>query len=199
MRNISTILSVIALVLIGVLFYLHFSSPKSPKKDVHVSEAGKQNGFKIAYFDIDSLQEHYQYYNEALDQMKKQESSANAELQELKVKFQRRIAELQKKGPTMTQSEDEAARQEVGVMDQNYRRREADLQEKLQNRQLELRNDMHRQIEDYLKVYNKNKEYAFIISYEPNWIIYNKDSLYDITGDLIRGLNDSYKASKKKE
>lgn len=199
MRNISTILSVIALVLIGVLFYLHFSSPKSSKKDVHISDAGKQNGFKMAYFDIDSLQEHYQYYNEALDQMKKQESAANAELQELKAKFQRRIAELQKKGPTMTQSEDEAARQEVGVMDQNYRRREADLQEKLQNRQLELRNDMHRQIEDYLKVYNKNKEYAFIISYEPNWIIYNKDSLYDITGDLIRGLNDSYKASKKKD
>ncbi len=32
MKNISTILSILALVLIGVLFYLHFSSGEKPKK-----------------------------------------------------------------------------------------------------------------------------------------------------------------------
>ncbi|MFT3827379.1 MAG: OmpH family outer membrane protein [Chitinophagaceae bacterium] len=197
MRNISTVLSVIALVLVGVLFYLHFSTPKEAQKGVPAAGADKQNSFKIAYFDIDSLQEHYDYYNDALEQMKKHESSAGAELQDLKNKFQRRIAELQKKGPTMTQSEDEAARQEVGVMDQNYRKKESELQERLQNRQLEFRNDVRKQIEDYLKVYNKDQKYSYIVSYESNFIIYNKDSAYDITNDIIRGLNEQYKAKKK--
>lgn len=197
MRNISTVLSAIALVLIGVLFYLHFSHPKNERKETAVSVSGQPKSFKLAYFDIDSLQEHYLYYNEALEQLKRQESSANAELQQLKAKIQKTFSDYQKKGQLMTQTEEENARQELGVMDQNYRRREAELQDQLQSRNLEFRNDMHKQIEDYLKVYNKNLEYALIISYEPNWIIYSRDSAYDITGDLIKGLNESYKSKKK--
>jgi outer membrane protein len=198
MRNISTILSIIALALTGVLFYLHFTH-KEKLKEVSVA-AGKNghNNFKIAYFDIDSLQSSYTFYKDALEEMKSKESAANAELQDIKAKFQRRIQQLQEKGPTMSQAEGEAAQREVAKMEQDYRKKEAQLQDNLQNQQMDMTKLMRKQIEDYLTEYNKQKGYAYILSYEPGFIMYYKDSLYDVTADLVQGLNDKYKSKKKK-
>jgi outer membrane protein len=199
MRNISTILSIIALALTGVLFYLHFTH-KEQLKQVSVA-AGKngQSNFKIAYFDIDSLQSSYAKYKDALEEMKGKESSANAELQSLKGRFQSRIQQLQEKGPSMSQAEGEAAQREVAKMEQDYRKREAQLQDNLQNQQMDMTKQMRKEIEDYLAVYNKDKGYAYIFSYEPGFIMYYKDSAYDVTADLLRGLNDQYSKSKKKK
>jgi outer membrane protein len=198
MRNISTILSIIALALAGVLFYLHFSD-KGKTKSVSV-DAGSDghHDFKIAYFDIDSLQSSYTFYKDALEEMKSKESVANAELQDIKAKFQRRIQQLQEKGPTMSQAEGEAAQREVAKMEQDYRKREAQLQDNLQNQQMDMTKLMRKQIEDYLSEFNKEKGYAYIFSYEPGFIMYYKDSLYDVTGALVQGLNEKYKSKKKK-
>lgn len=198
MKNISTILSLIAIVLVGVLFYLHFTHKEELKKVSVEAEKNAHSNFKIAYFDIDSLQTHYNYYKDALSQMKEREGQVNAELQDLKTRYQRRIVELQQKGPSMSQSEGESAQREVNEMDQNYRQRESSLQDKLHNQQMELMKDLRKQIEDYLKIYNKQKDYAFILSYEPGFLLYYKDSAYDITPDLIKGLNEQYKNNKKK-
>jgi outer membrane protein len=50
-------------------------------------------------------------------------------------------------------------------------------------------------IEDFLKLYNKDKNYAYILSSSSN-IIYYKDTTYNITADLITGLNAAYKKNK---
>lgn len=197
MKNISTILSIIAIVLVGILFYLHFSHQEALKNVKVEAEKNAHSNFRIAYFDIDSLQTHYDYYKDALSQMKQREGAVNSELQDLKTRYQRRIMELQQKGPTMSQTEGEAAQREVNEMDQNYRQRESSLQDKLHNQQMELMKDLRKQIEDYLKEYNKGKDYAFILSYEPGFLMYYKDSAYNITPDLIKGLNDQYKNKKK--
>ncbi len=52
-------------------------------------------------------------------------------------------------------------------------------------------------IENYLKEFNKEKGYAFIMSYEPGFMLYYRDSTYDITNDVINGLNEEYKKVKK--
>lgn len=199
MRNISTILSIIALALTGVLFYLHFSG-KEPKKDASVDSGKKEHkDFKIAYFDIDSLQSSYTFYKDALEEMKGKETAANTELQELKGRFQNRYQQLQQQ--VTSQAGQEAAQKELASLEQNYRKREAQLQENLQNHQVEMTRKMRKQIEDYLAEYNKDKGYAYILSYEPGFIMYYRDSLYDVTGDLVKGLNDKYKVTKdtKKE
>lgn len=198
MRNISTILSIIALALTGVLFYLHFSHTEKLRQVTVAANKNGNNGFKIAYFDIDSLQSNYTFYKDALEEMKSKESAANAELQDIKARFQRRIQQLQEKGPSMSQTEGEAAQREVAKMEQDYRKREAQLQENLQNQQMDMTKLMRKQIEDFLAEYNKQKGYAYIFSYEPGFIMYYKDSLYDVTADLVKGLNEQYKNKKKK-
>lgn len=200
MRNISTILSVLALVLIGVLFYLHFNGNKGPKKPSDEGTKTPQNNFKIAYFDIDSLQNHYEYFKDVLEQMKKKETSMNAELNQMNNQYQRRVqqlqAEIQAKGQGVTQADELKAQNELGTMQRNFGERKASLEQDMQKAQVENMATLRKTVEDYLKEYNKTKGYAFILSYEPGLLMYYKDSMYDVTGDLIKGLNEQYKTKK---
>jgi outer membrane protein len=199
MKNISTILSVIALVLIGILFYLHFSQSKggSNVKAAAPGNAAQANNFKIAYFDIDSLQEHYDYFKDISNEIKVKENNISSELSRMQGTFQNKIKEWQARGQNMTQSEGEAAQREYAQMQQRYEQRQVTLEQDLQKHKVEKMNDVRKKIEDYLKEYNKEKGYAFILSYEPGFMLYYKDSLYDITDDVIKGLNKEYGGKKK--
>ena len=56
--------------------------------------------------------------------------------------------------------------------------------------------EIKQKIEDFVKDYNVSKNYSYIVAEEPG-LFYYKDSVYNITADVIRGLNDKYKTSKK--
>lgn len=197
MRNISTYLSILALVAVGVLYYLHFKQEK--KSVVHTSKkvSTGSNDFRIAYFDIDSLQEKYQYFKDVSGQMKQKEANLSSQMDALQNTYQKRLKELQEKGPTMTQSEGEAAQREVAQMQQKFQQRQMSMEQDLKKHQVDLMTDVRNKIENYLKEYNKEKGYAFILSYEPGFMLYYKDSLYDITNDVIEGLNEEYMKEKK--
>ncbi|HRE50680.1 MAG TPA: OmpH family outer membrane protein [Flavitalea sp.] len=196
MKNISTYLSLLSLILIGILFYLHFS-PAEKKSVETTSEDQKESpSFKIAYFDIDSLQAKYDYFRDVSDKVKSKESSMTSQLNSLQQKYQKRMKELQDKAPTMTQSEGEAAQREYMQMQQKYQENQMSLEQDLKKHQLDMMTDVRNKIEDFLKQYNKDKGYAFILSYEPGFMLYYKDSAYDITSDVINGLNAEYKAKK---
>ena len=198
MKNISTILSVIALVLIGVLFYLHFNQDNSIRKSAVDSVQKDSTDFRIAYFDIDSLQEHYQYFKDISGQVKSKENAIASELSNMQTSYQKKIREWQERGPNMTQAEGEAAQREYAQMQQRFEQRQLTLEQDLQKHKVDMMNDVRKKIEDYLKEYNKNKGYAFILSYEPGFMLYYKDSVYDITNDVISGLNSQYKSNSKK-
>jgi len=55
--------------------------------------------------------------------------------------------------------------------------------------------DVKKKIEDYLKEYNKDKGYSYIFSGSPD-LMYFKDTVYNITGDMLKGLNEMYKKKK---
>jgi outer membrane protein len=197
MKNISTILSVLALALIGVLFYLHFSQGDKQKKVSVTADKNASSPFAIAYFDIDSLQEHYEYFKDVSVDIKKKESSMNAELNDLTSKYQRTIKKWQEKGNNITQAEGETAQREVGLLQQQYQQRKGELEQEMQKLQVDRMTELRKQVEEFLKEYNKSKKYSYILSYEPGFIIYYRDSAYNITGDLINGLNTQYKERKK--
>lgn len=197
MKNISTLLSILSLALIAVLFYLHFS--KAPAKTAAAAPVSKTDAadFRIAYFDIDSLQSHFDYFKKVSNEMKARENAMTVELRTLENSYQRKIKEWQDRGANMTQAEGEAAQREYAQMQQRYQKRQMDLEQELQKQKVDLMTDLRKKVEDYLKEYNKEKGYAFILSYEPGFMLYYKDTLYDVTGDVIAGLNEKYKTTAK--
>jgi outer membrane protein len=99
----------------------------------------------------------------------------------------------------MTQTEGEAAQREYAQMQQKYQQRQVAMEQELKKHQIDLMTDVRNKIENYLKEYNKEKGYAFILSYEPGFMLYYRDSVYDITNDVIKGLNTQYQTEKGKK
>jgi outer membrane protein len=192
MKHISTVLSVIALALVGVLFYLQSGSAK-PKKVPEAQVKPSSAETRIAYFDMDTLEAHYEYFKDALSQAKSKESAMNTELSGMEKTYQKKISEWQKKGTAMTQAESEQAQQEYALMQQNFQSRKDALQQELYKNTEDLKTSIRKRVEEFLKDYNKQKTYSFIFAYDPSSFIYYKDTVYNITSDMLDGLNASYK------
>jgi outer membrane protein len=196
MKYISIILSIVALGLIGVLFFSQSHQIEQLKKHVEGEKKTTGTGFRIAYFDLDSLQAHYEYIKDVQGVAKTKENAMNLELSSLDRANQKKIEEWRQKGNTMTQAEGEQAQQEYQAMQQTFNSRKQALEQQLYKEEEDLRTTIRKKVEDYLKDYNKQKNYSYIIAYDANSFVYNKDTLYNITADLVDGLNAAYKKSK---
>ena len=194
MKNISTLIAVIALILVGILYYIYFSHPRTSVQVMPATVSEKSgSGFTVAYFDLDSLEANYTYFKELLNQVKSKENAMNMELTGMERNYQKKISEWQKKGSTMTPAEGEQAQKEYATMQQNYQLRKQALQEELFRHNEDLKADIRKRIEIYLQEYNKQKKFSYIFAYESNSFMYSKDTLFNITRDLIEGLNATYK------
>ncbi|MEO6453174.1 MAG: OmpH family outer membrane protein [Ginsengibacter sp.] len=197
MKQLSLIINVVLLALVGYLYYLHFSSPKHAVTLTHFGKDSFINhGNKVAYIDVDSLQNNYGYYKkikEDLDQ--KQTASAN-EINNLQKKFQARAMQLQQKGPAMSQVDQESAMKEINQMQQDLQTKKQTLDNELFNYNSKMKEDILSRIQNYLKKYNKDGRYDYILSYEPGFMFY-KDTTLNITRDVVEGLNKEYIQDKK--
>jgi len=199
MKYISTILSVVSIIACAVLFYLYCTHTEELKKQVVSAKTGSDDSthFRVAYFDIDSLQKNLKHFKEAEDQLKAKENAIKNQLTEMNSRNQRRLRELQEKAPTMTQAEGEAAQRELAQLTQQFQQKEMELDQELKRLQMDLMTDLQKSVEEYLKKYNQSKGFAYIVSYRQGEFIYYKDSTFDITNDLVTGLNKEYAPKKK--
>lgn len=197
MKNILLVINIILIFLVGYLYYLHFTDTgKSAIQRVQNKSGAVLRGARVAYIDLDSLQNNYTYYKKIKTEFEHRQAAANDEISGMQKKYQTRAMQLQQKGATMTQPEQEAAMQEINKMQQDLQSRKQAIDNDLYNYNSKMKEDILTRIQDYLKQYNKDGRYSYIFSYEPGFMFY-KDSTLNITPDVIAGLNDLYSENKK--
>lgn len=199
MKYISTILSIVALGLIAAVFFTQKHQLEELKKPVNAEKAPAGTGFKIAYFVMDSLMTQYEGFKEAQAEVKAKENEMTQELTNLDRKNQATIEGWRQKQATMTQAEGEQAQLKYQEMQQYFGKRKQELEQGVYKLSEEKKTGIRKAIEDFLSDYNKKKNYSYIIQYDANSIIYTRDSVYDITSDLVAGLNAANAALKKKK
>lgn len=158
-------------------------------------------GMKIAYVEVDSLMSQYNFCKEYTLILQKKSNNARNTLNQKGAQLQKAAANFQEK----LQSNGFASREEAERVQMALQRQQQDLQE-LQNRlgsELDAEtakfNDALRDsLQNFLKVYNKSKKYDIILSKAGDNILYAAKK-YDITQDVINGLNKRYKSTIKKE
>lgn len=193
MKNFTLGLNVVLALAVAVLFYLHFSS----KKTVVAAPTNNtsSSGFKIAYFESDSLETGFNYYKDVSKELAVSEQQKRSELLAQRNAYVEKVKEYQAKGQSMTQMEAAKANQDVEQRQKAIQASEQAKSQEIQDERFKKLQDVKKKIEDYLKEFNKNKTYSFILSSSSD-LMYYKDSTYDITKDLIKGLNEKY--TKKK-
>ena len=192
MKNVGTILSGLALVGVAILFYLHFGSSKASTKPNQGQNAGAApSPGSIAYFEMDSIEQHYDYVKEVREELKRQEANITNELNTLKKSYMGRVQQLQEKAPSMNQQEGEAAQAEINQMQLSMQQKEAKLAQELQEKQFKMMQEINNKISEFLKTYNASKRYSFILSHAPGDFIYFADTTFNITAEVIKGLNQT--------
>ena len=196
MKNILLVINIVLIFLVGFLYYLYFSNNKKPTGLGIKSPSPGLVTQKVAYIDLDSLQDNYTYYKKIKAEFEKKQEAANNEITALQKKYQGRAMQLQQKGPTMNQQEQESAMQEMNKMQQDLQAKKQGIDNDLYNTNSKMKEDILSRIQNYLKEYNKDGKYSYIFSYEPGFMFY-KDSTLNITPDVIAGLNELYSENKK--
>lgn len=201
MKNWLLASNIVLLVLVGILFYLHFnsSSSKTNKKSVSSNEVSFDgNAFKIAYFEMDSVENNFYMVKEMKAELNKKEDAITNELSRLEKDFRAKGNEYQSKSESMTASQGEMANKDMMQMQQQIQSRKQALDQEYQDFLMRKTRDVKGKIEDYLKVFNSGKRYSYIVAYEPG-LFYFRDTLYNITSELVKGLNEMTSTSKEKK
>jgi len=192
MKNYLLALNILLVIAVASLFYLHFS----PKKSTLSTTTNMATGFKIAYFEMDSLQNQFEYFKEVRNSLNAKDQELGRSFSQLENNFRSKYQELQKVGASLSQSELASRQQELVEMDKNLKNRKQEMDQEMQDEQFKKLQDVKKKIEDYLKEFNKDKSYAFIFANSPEMNMYYKDTLYNVTIEVVKGLNETYKKKK---
>ncbi len=173
---------------------------ESPKMDEKpAAEAGQEGGVKIAYVEVDSLMTQYEFCKEFTLILEKKSTNARNTLNSKGQALQSAMANFQQKlqnnGFT---SREQAEGQQAAIQRQ---------QQSLQELQARLENELAQETQKYnaglrdslshfLDAYNKDKKYDLILTKQGDNILYAAKR-FDITADVINGLNKRYKSTLK--
>jgi outer membrane protein len=195
MKNVLLIVNTLLVIAVAYLLYEHFKGPQKVMSAANINAALTANGFKIAYIEMDSFQNQYNLLKEVRIALMAKDQEMGKELSNMENSLRNKYQELQKNGNSLSQAEIANRQQEIMDLDKNLKNKRQMMEQEIQDESFKKLQDVNKRIEDYLKGYNKDKGYAYIFSNVPD-MMYYKDTVYNITADIVKGLNEQYKQKK---
>lgn len=168
------------------------SNPQIDKKTT--TEKTASGDLKIAYVEVDSIMSQYKFCKEYSLILQKKGQNIQNTLAQKQQALQNAAANFQQKVQQNAYTREQAEAINAGLQKQGN-----DLQVLNQRLSTEFQNETDKfnkalrdSIQHYLAVYNKDKKYSIIFSKQGDNLLY-ADKAYDITNEIIAGLNKAYK------
>jgi len=192
MKNLSLILNGILLVAVGVLYYFQFSSSQS---DSTTTSGGSAAGeLKMAFINSDSVLKHYEYFEVIRGKLETKGAKLEQDLRVRAQSLQKDIAAYQQNANNLTQGQARAVEEDLGKKQQNLQLYQQSLEQEMSNDQAKMNVELYAKVTDYLKKYGSEKGIQIVFKYDPGSdVLYGGEAL-NITDDVIKGLNESYKS-----
>ena len=201
MKNGLLVWNVILTLVAGYLLYAQFSKKgdgkvgtKNPAKD----SLSINQPFRIAYFEMDSVQANTQLVKEVQGEIEKREKEYTGQLSQYESAYRNKLQEYQQKekaGSMTTQADYEKAQVDLKQLEDRLKNKRQELDQQYQDFVMRSQLSLKKSIEEFVAKYNETKQYSYIVSYEQG-LFYYKDTVYNITTDIIKGLNEEYKSKK---
>lgn len=197
-------MNLMLLMAVGVLFYLHFNSRKKSataqnkpwQKEPAVNTSA--GSCKIAYFEMDSIEANFEMAKEWKTELEKREDKMNTEMNRLQNLYQEKFVSFQQHKSSMNNTQVESATNELGQLEETIKNTKANLDQDYKTYYVQTQQEILSMIRKFCSEYNKEKNYAVIISDEPGLVFY-RDSTLDITDDILEGLNKMYVKKKSNQ
>lgn len=181
---------------VAVALFLQFKA--APKQTSAVSANNIATTVKLGYVDLDSVQEKYLLYKEQMDLFEKKKEAADRDLNNAFQKIDNERIAFAKRGESITQAEYENFQRSYQAKMQNLEEQKRVLENNIASEGMKTMENLKKNIDDYLVVYNKEKAYSYIFSYSSGLnVLFYKDSATNITDEIVAGLNAEYNKTKK--
>lgn len=148
----------------------------------------------IAYVDLDTVEMYYDYFKVKKAELEKKQQAIDNELKANARQLQNEYADFQRKANTMTQAEGEATQRQFMAKQQQLQEKQQSMSSEYAEQESKFNDDLQKRLNDFLANLNGDKRYAYILSYRNGASnILFKDPKYDITKEVIQGLNAAEK------
>lgn len=200
MKKFSLWINIVLVVAVAGLYVLYFTGNKKQAKEVINEETGQtiDREYTIAFVNIDTLITKYDMYLDKVEELKLKHGESEAELQ---IKSKELDSELQKyrsdvsKG-LITRTKAQMIEQDLGKKQQELYARGEYLQRALYEEEQVMNRQVLNSIMEYLKEYNKEHNYRYILSNSFGGPFLYTDNTLNITYDVLSGINENYAKEK---
>lgn len=201
MKNISFAINAILLIAVIVLYVKVFSANKvakaSESQTIMEHKSSSSVNVPIAFVELDSLNDKINYIKERRTELEGEQKSIETEWQNGYRNLENRKNEFLKRGNSITQQEAEKFQGELMQQQQQVDGKKQALTQKLSEKSYKFMDDIQTKLKSFLKEYNKKGTYQYILTTGTglDYMLY-KDSSFNITNDVIKGMNDKMSAKK---
>lgn len=199
MKKLNYCLNALAAWAIVVLFSQCAGNTNNPSAEAP-AQAGL-SGMKIAYVEIDTLLAKYNFCIDLNEAMVKKSENVRLTLNQKAADLEKQKQEFQTKYQNNAYLSQERAQQEynrIAKLEQDLQALSNKLQSELMSENEKNSLQLRDSINSFLKEYNKAKGYSMIISNTGFDNLLYADSIYNITQEILEGLNARYSSPAKK-
>lgn len=194
MKNLSLALNIVLLVAVGVLYYLHFS-PKGSQSATGSANTGA--AASIAYINADSVVKYYDFLKDNKIVIEEKTKKMDSDFRNRAESLQSEITAYQRNASTLTIGQARALEEDLTKKQQNLQLYQQSLNQELATEEAKLNKELYERITNFLKTYSKDKGIQVVFKFDTTSdVLYGGDAL-DITSDVMKGLNETYKAEKE--
>jgi outer membrane protein len=199
MKKLSLILNVVILLAVIVLFVLHFTGKDSVtvnNEQTPVENLGPAKG--IAFVEIDTILMNFDLYSDLSDELLTKQENAEAELTAKGRNYESGALDYQDKVNKGLVTRATAAQMEQSLLQEQQNL--VNLRDQLQYELMEEEQVMNRRVLEYVYVYLEEytleHNYDYILGKTFGSPVMYSNNTFDITSQVLEGLNKKYQAEK---
>jgi outer membrane protein len=200
MKNIPLFVSIAAL---AVAVIALIGAPTSGKsKNTTKNVAAGTSEMSIAYVNLDTLVDAYDFYNDEKTELLAWSSEKETSLDSRYKALQRKAMELQQQVQSnmMTPTTAQKKGEQLGFQEQEILRDKQAYEYEAMDRNQKMTLTVFDSIKSYLKIYNEDKNYRLILANDTlGTSILLGDEGMDITREVLDGLNKRYRSGSSKK
>ena len=193
MNKLQIVINVILVAAVATLFVIFYSDKKTAPSEVVVAESSEV--MPVAYLNVDSLLANYTFAQEASDKLMSKQEDARVKMNTKLRTFQNEVADFQRKlenNAFLSRERAEKEQQRLAKKEQELQELEAKLTQDIMLENQKLNLQLADSLTNFLQLFNADGRYHIILSNTAKDNVLMAGEQYDITDEVIEGLNARY-------
>lgn len=211
-NNNNLIFNILLAIAVLVLYVLHFTkgsqnntnisteNNKTTKSKAEVKSKTSTRETKVAYVNIDTLEAKYEFFITLKKDLETKQRLIQTDLRNRQSAFQNEVMSFQNSAATMNMQQIENTKKALGQKEQELMNYGQNVENEYVKQERKLNEKLNDNISVFLKKYADENGYTLIFGYSKSnkaiGLIQADDNL-EITQEVLKGLNEEYKAGQK--